>query len=78
MYCGVDNVMKKAIKTATKRQSKRVAKKVMDNSAQAESLHKSNKWKRLGILERPGFVLPEEFYEPLPDDELKLWNGEDN
>ncbi len=33
------------------------------------------KKKRLGALENPGFVLPKEFFEPLPDDELKLWNG---
>lgn len=32
--------------------------------------------KRLGVLETPGFVLSEEFFEPLPDDELRLWNGE--
>jgi prevent-host-death family protein len=32
--------------------------------------------KRLGALETPGFVLPESFFEPLPHEELKLWNGE--
>jgi prevent-host-death family protein len=32
--------------------------------------------KRLGALHTPGFVLPEAFFEPLPDEELKLWNGE--
>ncbi len=32
--------------------------------------------KRLGALEIPGFVLPESFFEPLPEEELKLWNGE--
>jgi prevent-host-death family protein len=32
--------------------------------------------KRLGALETPGFVLPESFFEPLPEEELKLWNGE--
>jgi len=32
--------------------------------------------KRLGALETPGFVLPEEFSEPLPEEELRLWNGE--
>jgi len=31
--------------------------------------------KRLGALETPGFVLSEQFFEPLPDDELRLWNG---
>ena len=31
--------------------------------------------KRLGALETPGFVLSERFFEPLPDDELRLWNG---
>lgn len=34
------------------------------------------KTKRLGFLETPGFVLAEAFWEPLPDDELGLWNGE--
>jgi antitoxin (DNA-binding transcriptional repressor) of toxin-antitoxin stability system len=33
------------------------------------------KKKRLGALETPGFVLSEQFFEPLPDDELRLWNG---
>jgi prevent-host-death family protein len=37
---------------------------------------KPRKVKRLGLLEIPGFVLPEDFFEPLPEDELKLWNGE--
>jgi prevent-host-death family protein len=32
--------------------------------------------KRLGALETPGFVLSERFFEPLPEDELRLWNGE--
>ena len=31
--------------------------------------------KRLGALETPGFVLTEQFFEPLPEDELELWNG---
>jgi antitoxin (DNA-binding transcriptional repressor) of toxin-antitoxin stability system len=31
--------------------------------------------KRLGALETPGFVLSREFFEPLPEEELKLWNG---
>jgi prevent-host-death family protein len=32
--------------------------------------------KRLGALETPGFVLSEQFFEPLPDKELRLWNGD--
>ena len=31
--------------------------------------------KRLGALETPGFVLTEQFFEPLPEQELDLWNG---
>lgn len=31
--------------------------------------------KRLGALETPGFVLAEQFFEPLPEEELRLWNG---
>jgi len=31
--------------------------------------------RRLGFLEGMGDVGPE-FFEPLPDDELRLWNGE--
>jgi prevent-host-death family protein len=31
--------------------------------------------KRLGALETPGFVLSEQFFEPLPEEELRLWNG---
>jgi antitoxin (DNA-binding transcriptional repressor) of toxin-antitoxin stability system len=33
------------------------------------------KKKRLGVLATPGFVLSEQFFEPLPEDELRLWNG---
>jgi prevent-host-death family protein len=32
--------------------------------------------RRLGFLQGRGSVGPE-FFEPLPDDELRLWNGED-
>lgn len=32
--------------------------------------------KRLGVMETPGFVLPDSFWDDLPEDELKLWNGE--
>jgi prevent-host-death family protein len=32
--------------------------------------------KRLGVMETPGFVLPESFWDPLPEEELRLWNGE--
>jgi prevent-host-death family protein len=32
--------------------------------------------KRLGALETPGFVLSEQFFEPLPEEELRLWNGD--
>jgi antitoxin (DNA-binding transcriptional repressor) of toxin-antitoxin stability system len=31
--------------------------------------------KRLGALDTPGFVLTEQFFDPLPEAELKLWNG---
>ena len=31
--------------------------------------------KRLGVLEKPGFVLPKSFFEPLPDEELEAWEG---
>jgi prevent-host-death family protein len=34
------------------------------------------KKKRLGALETPGFQLGEAFFDPLPDEELRLWNGE--
>ncbi len=30
--------------------------------------------KRLGALETPGFVLSNQFFEPLPEEELRLWN----
>jgi prevent-host-death family protein len=33
--------------------------------------------KRLGALETPGFVLTDAFFEPLPEEELRLWNGGD-
>ena len=42
--------------------------------ARLEAVHPIKK-KRLGALENPGFVLSEKFFEPLPEDELLLWNG---
>ena len=41
--------------------------------ARLEAIHPIKK-KRLGALETPGFVLSEQFFEPLPDEELRLWN----
>ena len=32
--------------------------------------------KRLGVMETPGFEIPDSFWEPLPEEELALWNGE--
>lgn len=34
------------------------------------------KKKRLGILADSGFKLTEAFWEPLPEEELRLWEGE--
>jgi antitoxin (DNA-binding transcriptional repressor) of toxin-antitoxin stability system len=34
------------------------------------------KSKRLGFMETPGFALSDAFWEPLPEEELRLWNGE--
>jgi antitoxin (DNA-binding transcriptional repressor) of toxin-antitoxin stability system len=34
------------------------------------------KIKRLGFMETPGFELGDAFWEPLPEEELDLWNGE--
>jgi len=31
--------------------------------------------KRLGVLETPGFVLSPSFFDPMPEDELALWDG---
>jgi len=39
-----------------------------------EAIHPQPK-KRLGLRETPGFKLPDSFFDPLPDDELDLWNG---
>jgi antitoxin (DNA-binding transcriptional repressor) of toxin-antitoxin stability system len=30
---------------------------------------------RLGVLETPGFVLSDSFFEPLPEEELRAWEG---
>ena len=30
---------------------------------------------RLGALETPGFVLSERFFDPMPEEELALWDG---
>jgi prevent-host-death family protein len=34
------------------------------------------KKKRLGFMEIPGFELGEAFWEPLPEEDLRMWNGE--
>lgn len=44
--------------------------------ARLEAIHPIAK-KRLGALETPGFVLTEAFFEPLPEEELRLWGGEE-
>ncbi|MGB8477406.1 MAG: type II toxin-antitoxin system prevent-host-death family antitoxin [Acidobacteriaceae bacterium] len=43
--------------------------------AKLEAIHSVGK-KRLGALETPGFRLTDAFFEPLPEDELRFWNGE--
>jgi prevent-host-death family protein len=43
--------------------------------ARLEAIHPVAK-KRLGALETPGFELTDAFYEPLPEEELRFWNGE--
>jgi antitoxin (DNA-binding transcriptional repressor) of toxin-antitoxin stability system len=32
--------------------------------------------RRLGAMEIPGFVPTDAIFEPLPEDELRLWDGE--
>ena len=32
--------------------------------------------KRLGLMEIPGYVPDNSIFEPIPDDELALWEGE--
>lgn len=43
--------------------------------ARIEAIHREAP-KRLGALENPKFVLTKAFFAPLPEDELRLWNGE--
>jgi prevent-host-death family protein len=43
--------------------------------ARLEAIRPAGK-KRLGVMETPGFVLTDAFWEPLPEEELRLWNGE--
>jgi prevent-host-death family protein len=43
--------------------------------ARLEAIKPTGK-KRLGAFEIPGFKMPESFWDPLPEEELKLWNGE--
>ncbi len=42
--------------------------------ARLEAIAPSRKM-RLGVRATPGFAIPEQFFEPLPEDELSLWNG---
>jgi antitoxin (DNA-binding transcriptional repressor) of toxin-antitoxin stability system len=42
--------------------------------ARLEPIHSVPK-KRLGAMETPGFVLSPQFFEPLPEEELRLWEG---
>lgn len=44
--------------------------------ARLESIHPTRP-KRLGVLKTPSFKLTKAFWEPLPEEELKLWEGED-
>jgi antitoxin (DNA-binding transcriptional repressor) of toxin-antitoxin stability system len=45
--------------------------------ARLEAIQPTGK-KRLGAFPMPGFVLPESFWDPLPEEELRLWEGEDS
>jgi prevent-host-death family protein len=45
--------------------------------ARLEAIHPVGK-KRLGALLNAEFVLTDAFFEPLPEEELRLWNGEDD
>lgn len=44
--------------------------------ARLEAIHPVGK-RRLGLLKKPGFVLPETFFDPLPEEELRGWNGDE-
>ena len=33
--------------------------------------------KRLGFMENLGIVIPDSFWDPLPEEELRLWEGEE-
>ena len=44
--------------------------------AKLEPIQPIAKKSRLGALYDPNFKLTDAFWEPLPEDELKLWNGE--
>lgn len=43
--------------------------------ARLEAIRPAGK-KRLGAMETPGFLLTDAFWEPLPEEELRLWEGE--
>jgi hypothetical protein len=44
--------------------------------AEPEAVYPIEK-KRLGALAAAEFTIPESFFEPLPEEELRLWNGEE-
>lgn len=44
--------------------------------AKLEAIHPVGK-KRLGVLEEPGFKLTDAFFEPLPEEDLRAWSGEE-
>jgi antitoxin (DNA-binding transcriptional repressor) of toxin-antitoxin stability system len=44
--------------------------------ATLQAIAPAAKGKRLGAMADPNFVLGDAFWEPLPEDELRLWNGE--
>lgn len=44
--------------------------------ARIEPIPAAPKKQRLGLLEKPGFVIPDSFWDPLPEEELRLWEGE--
>ncbi len=44
--------------------------------ARLEAIEPKKK-KRLGAMETPGFILGPGFWEPLPEEELRAWEGEE-
>ena len=68
--------MKKTKMTHKSKTQEEFFARVREHAKHLDEGQKAPAPKRLGLLKDSGIKLTEAFWEPLPEEELKLWEGE--